>query len=102
MERRSGGQRGFGESGPTALHCHNPTLTAVFYVLLATTAYAKLGNSFDPSLPITSVLPPGTVTRLINLALLIRCLVACARRCCCRLLLALLPLVQPTTLSQQG
>lgn len=55
--------------------------SAVFYVLLSTTAYAKLGTSFDPSLPITSVLPPGLASRLINLALLLRCLVACEPWC---------------------
>lgn len=41
-------------------------------------ADCKLGDSFDKSLPITSVLPPDAWKRLINLALLIRCLVACA------------------------
>lgn len=41
------------------------------------TAYSKLGPHFDHSKPITSVLPPGLVSRLINVALLARCLVAC-------------------------
>lgn len=38
----------------------------------------KLGDSFNLSLPITSVLPADVWKRLINLALLVRCLVACA------------------------
>lgn len=41
------------------------------------TAYSKLGPHFDHTKPITSMLPPGLVSRAINVALLVRCLVAC-------------------------
>ncbi|KAL4457812.1 hypothetical protein ABPG75_012677 [Micractinium tetrahymenae] len=56
-------------------------LMSVFYVLLGVTAYSKLGPSFDHSKPITSVLPPGLVSRAINVALLLRCLVAYTLNC---------------------
>eukprot|EP00887_Chlorella_sp_A99_P002094 scaffold21.g2094.t1 len=46
------------------------------YVVLAVTAYWKLGNSFDTSLPITSIFSRSAWTVLMNVCLLARCLVA--------------------------
>lgn len=54
---------------------HHPALLVT--CAQACTAYHKLGDSFDASLPITSVLPRDGWTRFINLLLLVRCLVAC-------------------------
>lgn len=49
-------------------------------VLIAVVAYSKLGPAFDTSLPITSVLPPGALKRLINA---VRWQSWCCCRCCC-------------------
>ena len=46
------------------------------YILIASIGYWKLGRDFDFTKPVTSVLPQDTWAVLMNVALLIRCLVA--------------------------
>jgi hypothetical protein len=46
------------------------------YVLIACVGYSKLGVDFDFTKPVTSVLPQDTWVVLMNLALLVRCIVA--------------------------
>lgn len=56
--------------------CVGAVIMTGFYVLLGVIGYTAMGDGYDLSKPITSVLPPGLWASIINVLLLLHCLVA--------------------------